>query len=145
MKILYRLFLLLSLGALPFILESAFELYGLTLVYGPQMLFFSLAHTGGLLVLILFLSAVCAALALLSGLFLLAAYAGGSAEGAVSRRVVLIAVIALAVHITLLMTYNIWSGLGLSRLVCVAALLGLALSLFFGTRAYRLTNAWSGP
>jgi hypothetical protein len=46
--------------AAPAFLESAFEMYGLTLVRGQQMLFFSIIHTASALVTtLLFLSWIC--------------------------------------------------------------------------------------
>ncbi len=41
--------------AIPAFLESAYEMYGLTLARGQQMLFFSIIHTSGTVVLILLL------------------------------------------------------------------------------------------
>jgi hypothetical protein len=75
---LIRFFLAMTIVGAPFVLESGYELYGLTLVYGPQMLFFSLAHTGGLLVPVLVASAICGVLAIAAGVVNLAAAAFGA-------------------------------------------------------------------
>ena len=42
----WRIYLVLVAASIPFLLESSLELYVLTLAFGPQMVFFSISHTG---------------------------------------------------------------------------------------------------
>jgi len=142
---LIRFFLAMTIVGAPFVLESAFELYGLTLVYGPQMLFFSLAHTGGLLVPVLVASAIGGVLAVAAGVVMLAAATFGPRPASGTIRACVLITIALATHMALLATYDYWANGALARLVCLIALAGLVAVAFAGTRLCRLTMGWSGP
>lgn len=94
-----------------FFLESAFEMYILTPLQGPQMLFFSVAHIAPLLLLpILFVSGL-AFICLM--VFAAALQVGrfkswlGVAQG--YRRVMLIILCVQAIHIILLLAYDHWA------------------------------------
>ena len=103
-------------GSLLFFLETAFEMYVLTMLRGPQMIGFSMAHIArGLLILVL-----------LSGLFYL--FLGGFALIIVVAklfgkltvedgyaRLMLIVLIIQIIHTSLLMTYDFWSAILFSK------------------------------
>ena len=138
-----RLFLILLLGSAPFALESAFEVYGLTFAFGPQMIFFSITHTGGMLVLFLLASGACLLLSIVSGLALLAARRLRKRTRALPSRDVALVTTALSVHVALVMTYDWWSALWLARLVIICALTYLTWVAAQVIRSYRTTDGWS--
>jgi len=99
--------------AVPAFLESAFEMYGLTLVRGPQMLFYSIVHSADpFLLTLLFVSWVCfALLTLYSGcIAILRLFSARSCKGSFGRIFTVVFTIAL-VHTFLLATYDHWSRL----------------------------------
>jgi hypothetical protein len=138
-----RLFVSFLLVSAPFVLESAFEAYGLTLALGPQMIFFSIIHTGGILVLFLLASGACMLLSIVSGLALLAVRRFSETTRTLPSRVIAIATMALSVHAGLIMTYDWWSPLWPARLMSIAALVYLTWAAAQVIRSYRLTNGWS--
>lgn len=140
-----RLFLVLLLASVPFMLESGFNAYGLTLAFGPQMIFFSIAHTGRMLVLFLLVSSACLLLSIVSGLALLAARRFSEKTGTLPSRVIALATTAFCVHAGLIMAYDWWSPLWLARLVSICALVYLTWVAVQVIRSCRLTNGWSTP
>jgi len=125
--------------ALPGGLWAAFEMYGLTLS-GPQMLFFSIAHTMPLLVLAVFLSVPM-------GIAWLVQSAGALIFSAYRERLTVpvksLAVFTLAIsfHSAFLATYETWSAIQEVRVpLC---LLGLVVTAFAVHQAWvwlRLPN-----
>lgn len=138
-----RLFLALLLGSVPFVLESAFEVYGLTFAFGPQMIFFSITHTGGMLVPFLFASIACLLLSIVSGLALLTVRRFSKKTRILPSRDVALITTAFSVHVGLIMTYNWWSPLALARLVGICALAYMTWVAVQVIRSYRITNGWS--
>jgi hypothetical protein len=99
--------------AIPAFLESAYEMYGLTLVRGEQMLFFSITHTGGAFVLALLLfSWVCfTALIIYSGsITALRFFSVRSCKDTFGRIFTVVFAVTLS-HMILLATYGYWAGL----------------------------------
>ena len=94
-----------------FFLESAFEMYILTPLHGPQMLFFSLAHIAPLLLLpILFVSGLAfICLMVFAAALQVGRFNSGLGEGQRVRNVMLIILCVQAVHIGLLLTYDHWA------------------------------------
>ncbi len=99
--------------AIPFFFESAFEMYGLTLIRGQQMLFFSITHTGSTLVLTsLLLSWVCfAALTIYSGWVAVLRFFSVRSYKDNFGRIFTIAFAVTLTHTILLMTYDHWARL----------------------------------
>lgn len=138
-----RLFVAVLLMSSPFVLESAFEAYGLTLAFGPQMIFFSIVHTGGLLVLLLLASGACLLLASVCGFAVLAVRRLRKTRGTVPSRVVALTTTALSMHAVVIVTYGWWSTLGVARLVSLAALVFLTWTVARVFQSYRLTKGWT--
>jgi hypothetical protein len=94
-----------------FIFESAFEMYYLTAVHGPQMIFFSLTHAAPLpVVLFFFISSFAfygylayAAIVSIAGMF------PRFREHRRFVTLVQISGIVLLAHLIALVTYNTWS------------------------------------
>ena len=138
-----RLFLVLLIASAPFVLESAFEVYGLTFAFGPQMIFFSIIHTGGMFVTFLFASGAFLLLSIVCGLALLVVRRFSKKTATLPSRVVALVTIAFCVHVGLIMTYNWWSPLSLGRLVGICALAYLTWVAVQVIRSYRMTDGWS--
>jgi len=103
----------LLIFAVPAFLESAFEMYGLTLARGEQMLFFSITHTAGTVVAtLLLLSWVSfAALTIYSGgIVVLRLFSAHSCKDNFGRIFTVVFAITLT-HTILLMTYGHWARL----------------------------------
>jgi hypothetical protein len=103
---------ILFYASLPFFVETAFEMYVLTLIGGPQMLFFSLAHIGGMfLISLLTLSALAFILFFVIGVSLVISKAAGKIQGHNREMARLnILLVLQVVHIALLFTYETWSN-----------------------------------
>jgi hypothetical protein len=126
-----RIFLVLLVGSVPFVIESSLEAYVVTLFSGPQMLFFSISHGAPPLILIcLLLSAASLVLATLSGLIFIIARRLGSLGPPFPGAIVAIVTAVLIFHVTLLTSYQWWSATALSREICVVALAGFPAALF---------------
>ena len=94
-------------ASLPFFLDTAFEMYLLTLIHGPQMLFFSLAHIAPVFFLVVWLSGVAfaclAAFAL--GVVVLNLLGVLNAEKGYARMMLVVLLVQVA-HAALLLTYD---------------------------------------
>ena len=122
--------------ALPGGIWTAFEMYGLTLG-GPQMLFFSIAHTLLPMVLAVYLSVPAGLLWLAQTL---AALAFGSYRGKVRVPTASLAILAVTIstHSVALWFYEDWSGISVLRIpVCLAGLCLTAAGLVTVWRALR--------
>jgi hypothetical protein len=125
-----RIFLVLTALAAPFLLESSLEIYVLTLLFGPQMVFFSVVHTGSPFLLYgLMGSAACLALAAIFGLVCLAGRKLGALGPPFPITIVALLTALFTCHIALLASYDWWSARFFARLVCVATLVGFAAAL----------------
>lgn len=106
----------LIIGSLLFFLETAFEMYVLTLIQGPQMIGFSIAHIAPVFFILVIISAlfyVCLAVFALR-IVLLKFFGKTSTEDGYFR-LMLIVLIVQFIHTTLLLTYNYWSPLLLRK------------------------------
>jgi hypothetical protein len=122
-----RVFLVLAVVAAPFLLESSLEIYVLTLLFGPQMMFFSVVHTASRLLLYgLMFSAACLALATIFGLVCLVARRLGALGPPFPIAIVALVTALFASHIALLASYDWWGARPFGRLICVVALIGIA-------------------
>ena len=125
--------------ALPGVLWIAFELYGLTL-FGPQMLFFSVAHTMPLVLIAIYLAVP------LGGLWLVqsaAALLSHRYRKAVCLDIYSAQVFmsALALEALLLLTYQFWSQQPLARIpLCT---IGLVLTALLVRQTYKVL--WRTP
>ena len=100
----------LMVASLPFFLDTAFEMYLLTLIHGQQMLFFSLVHIVPGFLLIVWLSGVafvCLAVFAL-GVVVLNLSGVLNAEKRYAR-MMLIVLLAQVAHAGLLITYDGWA------------------------------------
>ena len=94
-----------------FFLETAFEMYFLTLTQGQQMLGFSLAHVGLWLLGLVFISGVAfLALALFALVLQMLKLMGRWEPLARYARVMLVVLCVQVVHGVLLVTYDRWAG-----------------------------------
>ena len=92
-------------------LESLYEMFVLTAMDGPQMLFFSLAHSASAVLGVLLLLSVLAYILLFAYSVVLFIVSLRGKLTAIRSHVRLFAVVAAAqlIHITLLATYDFWS------------------------------------
>ena len=102
----------LLLGAAFFIFWSAFEIYVLTTMNGPQMIFFSITHLWPWPVLVAFYLSwlLCY---LYVGLAIVVSIAGSSQPLASHRQFVIfcrISAVALSLHLVAFHTYDAWSN-----------------------------------
>ena len=94
-----------------FFIETAFEMYLLTLVQGQQMLFFSLAHGNSLFLLIVVLSGL--AFVCLAGFafgVVVLHVAGRLNIGKRYVRMMLLILLGQIAHTALLLTYDRWAA-----------------------------------
>ena len=118
-----RVFWVLTLGSAPFFLESSLEAYVLTLLSGPQMLFFRVSHGVPAPILILFsLSAVSYTLTALWGLLCIVLRRFGAIKGTISINLIKVPTIVFICHGVLLASYDWWSASGVGRVICASAL-----------------------
>ncbi len=115
-----RTFFLCLFAAAPGMCWHALEMYGLTL-FGPQMLFFSIAHTMPLAVLLVVL-----AVPFMLALFVQSAIGLGRptyrARMGVTKRALLAVVVYFPIHALLLGTYEIWSPTPFRVPLCLSGL-----------------------
>lgn len=105
-----RVLRLLAIASAPFLLESAFEMYVLTLVNGPQNLFFSIAHLWPIAMVIIAisgLSSLCLLTLMLATTLGPAVRSVRGGERFPLARVVVTTL--LGVHLVLLATYGVWA------------------------------------
>lgn len=134
-RFLYRWSAFLSL---PGGLWAAFEMYGLTL-RGPQMLFFSIAHTMFLLVLAVWLS-VPLGLAWLAQSAIAVVYPPYQAKLSVSRRTLAVFIVAIGFHAAALAWYGSWSITEVRVPICLFGMLLTALVVRDAWRELRSTS-----
>jgi hypothetical protein len=93
------------------VLESLYEMFVLTAMRGPQMLFFSLAHSAGTVLGVLFLLSFVAYILLFIYSAVLFALSLGGKLAAIRSHVRLFTMVAAAqlIHMALLATYDSWS------------------------------------
>jgi hypothetical protein len=121
-----RAFLVLTAASAPFLLESSLEIYVLTFLFGPQMVFFSIVHTGSPFLLYgLVFSAASLALATIFGLTCIVACRLGALGPPFPIAVVALFTALFASHIALLASYEWWSARPFGRLVSIVALIGI--------------------
>jgi hypothetical protein len=101
----------LIVASLPFFLDTAFEMYLLTLTQGPQMLFFSLAHVAPILLVVVWLSGIAYASLMVSalGVVVLSLVGVLNAEKSYARMMLIILLVQSA-HTALLLTYDHWAA-----------------------------------
>ena len=101
----------LIVASLPFFLDTAFEMYLLTLAHGQQMLFFSLAHIAPALLLIVWISGIAfACLGVFAlGVVVLNLVGVLNAERRYARMMLIILLVQV-VHTALLLTYDRWAS-----------------------------------
>ena len=96
--------------SLPFFLDTAFEMYLLTLAHGPQMLFFSLAHIAPVFLIVVWLSGVAFACL---GVFALGVVTlnlvGVLDAGRSYSKLMLVILLVQVIHTALLITYDGWA------------------------------------
>jgi hypothetical protein len=93
-----------------FFLETSFEMYLLTLMNGPQMLFFSLAHIAPFFLLIVALSGVAfVCLAIFAFVVVMENLIGKLESPGNYPRFMLIVLCVQIVHTALLLTYERWA------------------------------------
>jgi hypothetical protein len=125
-----RVFLVLSAAAVPFLFESSLEIYVLTLLLGPQMVFFSVVHTASSFLLYgLMLSGACLALATVFGLVCVVARRLGALGPPFPIVIVAVFTALFASHIALFASYDWWSARPFGRVVCIIALIGFVAAL----------------
>jgi hypothetical protein len=125
-----RAFLVLTAASVPFLLESSVEIYVWTLLFGPQMVFFSIVHTASPFLLYgLILSAACLALATIFGLVCVVVRSFGTLGPPFPITIVALLTVLFASHIALLASYEWWSAWPFGRVVCVVALIGFVAAL----------------
>lgn len=117
-----RAFLFFLAAALPGLLWQGFEMYGLTL-RGSQMLFFAIAHTMPLAVLLVVLAVPFMLVVFVQAVVALGR-PGYRARVGISRRALMALVVYVPFHGLMLGTYEIWSGTSLRIPMC---LLGVGL------------------
>lgn len=125
--------------AVPGLLWIAFELYGLTL-FGPQMLFFSVAHTMPLVLIAIYLAVPLGGLWLLQSAAALLShrYRKAVCLDTYSAQVFMS---ALALEALLLLTYQFWSLQPLARIpLCI---IGLVLTALLVRQTYKVL--WRKP
>jgi len=94
-----------------FFIETAFEMYLLTYMHGPQMLFFSLAHAAPILFLAVALSGVAfVALAVFAFVVVLSNLLGKPAADGGYRRAMSVVLLVQVAHAALLWTYETWAA-----------------------------------
>lgn len=99
-------------GAALFFIETAFEMYVLTALRGPQMIGFGIAHGGRGLLLIVMLSAVFyVCLAVFALVVIIRSLLGKALPPKNYPRIMLIVLGVQLIHTTLLLTYDRWSRL----------------------------------
>ena len=120
-----RAFLVLAAASAPFLLESSLEIYVLTLFFGPQMVFFSITHTGSPYLLYgLMFSAACLALTTLFGVVCVVARILGALGPPFPITIVAVLTALFVCHVTLLASYDRWSALSFGRVICIVAIIG---------------------
>ena len=93
-----------------FFLETAFEMYLLTPLQGPQMLFFSLAHIAPIALPILFMSGLAfICLMVFASLLQISRLNSWFASAQSYRNSMLIILCVQVIHLSLLITYDHWS------------------------------------
>ena len=94
-----------------FFIETAFEMYLLTLVHSQQMLFYSLAHSASIFLLLVVLSGLAfACLAVFAvGVIVLHLVGRPNIEKRYARMMLVILLVQLA-HMALLLTYDRWAA-----------------------------------
>ena len=98
-------------ASLPFFLDTAFEMYLLTLTQGQQMLFFSLAHIAPILLLIVWLSGIAFACLMVFALGVVILNLAGVLKAEKSyARMMLIILLAQVAHTALFLTYDGWAS-----------------------------------
>ena len=94
-----------------FFVETAFEMYVLTLLQGQQMLFFSLAHIAPVALGIVALSGIAfVGLAMFAFTVQLMRFKGKWSTGAWYPKFMLIVLCVQVIHIVLLLTYDAWAS-----------------------------------
>jgi hypothetical protein len=108
-KLMIRLGNILIFLSLPFFLETCFEAYLLTILSGPQMIGFALAHSVGMTGLLLFFaSEICFVLLAIYSLIALLRFLFSANSGAHERKFSWICGICL-LHLSLVLSYEYWS------------------------------------
>jgi hypothetical protein len=98
-------------ASLPFFLDTAFEMYLLTLAQGQQMLFFSLAHIAPVFLLVVGLSGVAfACLAVFALGVVVLNLAGVLNAGKRYAGMMLIILLVQLAHTALFLTYDHWAS-----------------------------------
>lgn len=102
---------ILIAASLVFFIETAFEMYLLTLIHGQQLLFFSLAHVAPGFLLIMALSGIAfVCLAIFALVVVVLNRLGKVDSGGNYPRTMLIILLIQVVHTTLLVTYDYWAA-----------------------------------
>jgi hypothetical protein len=98
-------------ASLPFFLGTAFEMYVLTPAQGPQMLFYSLAHTFPPLLLVVWLSGIAfVCLAVFAVSVLVSKMVGVLHADRRYVTMMLLILLVQAAHAALLLTYDRWAA-----------------------------------
>ena len=92
-----------------FFLETAFEMYFLTLLHRQQMLFFSLAHLAPMALVIVFLSGIAFLCLAIFALVVQLIRINGKLNPVGYARFMLIVLCVQVIHIVLLLTYDAWA------------------------------------
>jgi mannose/fructose/N-acetylgalactosamine-specific phosphotransferase system component IIC len=93
-----------------FFIETAFEMYFLTLLHGQQMIFFSLAHLAPVALVIVFLSGIAFLCLAIFALVVQLIRINGKLNPAIGyARFMLIVLCVQVIHIVLLLTYDAWA------------------------------------
>ncbi len=121
-------FLAVVLLALPGYLWSSFEMYGLTLVFGSQMLFFSIVHTSPILVLLVMMGvAFCSVWWILSLVALIVE--GYQSRIGAPRAHHIAFLVTIGSHLLMLMFYDEWASSLVRILVCLVGIAMVLLTL----------------
>ena len=100
----------LMAASLPFFLDTAFEMYLLTLIHGQQMLFFSLAHIAPVFLIVVWLSgAAFAGLGVFALGVVVLNLVGALDAGKSYSKLMLVILLVQVVHTALLITYDGWA------------------------------------
>ncbi len=93
-----------------FFFETAFEMYFLTPLQGPQMLFFSLAHIAPITLPILIMSGLAfICLMVFASLLQVSRFNSWSGARSSYRKAMLIVLCVQIIHVSLLVTYEHWA------------------------------------
>lgn len=110
-RIIKRLGNILLAGSLLFFLETAFEMYVLTMLRGPQMIGFSIAHVKQILLVLVLVSALCYLCLLAFAAVVSTIYLAGRTGVSIGYGRFMIGVFLIqVVHLSLLLSYDSWSS-----------------------------------